>query len=312
MSPTASAPRHTILCSDTVLEGLRCAAGGSGNSKCALCPQCQRRTKLYRLGDGRRKCAVCGKRFSPGGRRDERRLRQLADILLYFCLDFPALRTSAITGYRQPTVDRLYRNIRQAITRENWDTKRIRLASGLETTDREFSSAFCRRCRRRSGCRGRVCSDAPVFGVCMEKSGEVLLDPLADEPLLQDGMYVPPIIRGAPKDPYAQYGGFICHGTFHRFTDRQKDGHMRDGLEQFWSWAEERLRRYHGMHTENLGFYLKELEWKYNHRVMGPEEQALALIPLLLPSDWFLRNEGKYRGDNAVPRGGRRVCDRRR
>lgn len=56
---------------------------------------------------------------------------------------------------------------------------------------------------------------------------------------------------------------------------------MHDGCEQFWSWVEERLHRYHGIRTENLGSYLKELEWKYNHRTMGPLEQAIALIALL-------------------------------
>lgn len=55
---------------------------------------------------------------------------------------------------------------------------------------------------------------------------------------------------------------------------------MHDGLEQFWSWVEERLRRYHGIRMENLGNYLKELVWKYNHRAMGPLEQAITIIPL--------------------------------
>lgn len=281
--PHATAPhRHRILCSDAVLEGLRCAAGAGGSRKRISCPQCRKRTKLYCLGDDRRKCAVCGKRFSPGGKRRDRRLQQLADILLCFCLDLPALRASAITGYRQPTVDLLYRSIRRAIAGENWGTTHIRLASSLETEDRQFTSAFCRRCRKRPGCRGRLCRDAPVFGVRVEGEGEVRLDPLPDEPLLRGGMVVPPILRGVPKDPYARYGGFICHGTFHRFSDRQDDGHMRDGCEQFWAFAAERLRRYHGMRTENVGFYLKELAWKYNHRAMGPEEQALAIIPLLM------------------------------
>lgn len=282
MSRAASAPRHSILSSEIVFTALRRAAGASGQRKRTLCPQCRTRTALYRLGDGRRRCAVCGKRFSLGGKRSDRHLQQLADILLCFCLDFPALRASAITGYRQPTVDLLYRNIRRVIAGEHWGTMHIRLASSLETEDRQFTSAFCRRCRKRSGCHGRLCRDAPVFGVRVEGDGEVRLDPLPDEPLLRGGMVVPPILRGVPKDPYARYGGFICHGKLHRFSDRHNDGHMRDGCEQFWTWTAERLHRYHGMRTENLGFYLKECAWKYNHRALGPEEQALALIPLLV------------------------------
>lgn len=280
---SSKALRHRILCSDTVLSHLRSSAEKEGHDsqKRILCPQCQKHTRLYRLGDNRRKCSVCGKKFTEKGERYERRLRQIADVLLCFCLDFPALRASEITGYRQPTVDLLYRRIRQVIAEEDWGTKRIRLASNLESTDRKFSSAFCKRCRKRPGCRGRLYHDAPVFGVRIESNGEVRLDPLTDEPLFQHGIYCPPIVRGIPKDPYAQYGGFICHGTFHRFSNRENDGHMCDGCEQFWSWAEERLHRYHGIRMENLGNYLKEIAWKYNHRAMGPIEQTLALIPLL-------------------------------
>lgn len=272
-SPKASHQR--IICSDAILAHLRSPASR------LLCPRCQKRTKLYLLEDGRRKCAACGKKFSPRGKQKERSLRQRADLLLCFCLEMPATQASKITGYRQPTVDLQYRNFRQAIAKEHWGTPKIRLARGIEPTDRAFSSAFCKRCRRRPGCRGRLCHDAPVFGVRLEKQGVVRTDPLADELVLNDGLYCPPIMRGTPKDPYARHGGFICHGTFHRFTDRKESGRMRDGLEQFWSWAEERLRRHHGMRTENLGLYLKELEWKYNHRNMNPIEQAQALTALL-------------------------------
>lgn len=273
--PAMQKTPHRILCSDAILTRLKDGAARP------LCPRCQKHTKLYRLGGDRRKCSVCNKTFTENGPRHQRRLRQIADILLCFCLDFPALRASEITGYRQPTVDLLYRKIRQAIADEQWGVQRIRLSSTLETTDRAFLSAFCKRCHKRPGCRGRICRDAPVFGVRIEKNGGVRLDPLSDEPILRNGMYVPPIVRSAPKDPYAQYNGFICHGTFHRFSNREDDGHMRDGGEQFWSWAQERLHRYHGIRTENLGMYLKELEWKYNHRAMDPLDQALTLIPLL-------------------------------
>ena len=284
----SKSPHHRILCSDAILAYLRSPATP------LLCPRCQKRTKLYLLGDGRRKCIACGKKFSLRGKQKERSLRQLADLLLCFCLDMPATQASKITGYRQPTVDLRYRDLRQAIAGNHWSAQRIHLASTVEITDRGFSnSAFCGRCRKRSGCHGRICGDTPVFGVRIDNTGEIRLDPLADDPILRSGMYCPPIVRGTPKDPYARYGGFLCHGTFHRFMDRKESGHMRDGLEQFWSWAEERLRRHHGMRAENLGYYLKELEWKYNHRTMDPVEQAKVLVPLLPPK--LLSSENRHR-----------------
>ncbi|MBI3336228.1 hypothetical protein HYZ98_01530 [Candidatus Peregrinibacteria bacterium] len=244
-----SVTRDRILCADTILTKLRCAVG----------------TKEY-------------------SERRERQLQQLADILLCFCLDFPVQQAARLSRYRQPTVDLVYRKIRSAIARCQWGPRRIQLATTLEVTDREFSNSnFCRRCHKREGCHGRISGDAAIFGVYID-DGNIRIEPLPDEPILKGGMYDPPIVRGTAKDPYARYGGFICHGTFHRFRDRDTDAHLQDGLVQFWSWAEEKLHRYRGMRAANLGLYLKELEWKYNHRTMDPLEQACALIPTL-PDD---------------------------
>jgi ribosomal protein L37AE/L43A len=55
-----------------------------------LCPSCQSRTRLYALSDGRRKCSACGRKFSRGKKTDATRLRQYADTLVCFALDFPA------------------------------------------------------------------------------------------------------------------------------------------------------------------------------------------------------------------------------
>jgi len=279
--PRPTIPSHRVICSDAIVTHLRSPTAHP------LCPRCQKHTKLYRLGDGRRQCAACGKKFSPHGERRERKLRQLADILLCFCLDLPATEAAKITHNRQPTVDLLYRGIRRSIAETHWGPRRIQLSSTVETMDRGFSnSAFCRRCRKRPGCPGRTRGDASVFGVRIEQGEAIRIDPLNDELFLSCGMYHPPVVRGSSKESYAQYGGFICHGTFHRFADRKEDGHLHDGLEQFWSWAGERLRRHHGVRMANLGNYLKELEWKYNHRAIGPIEQACALIPLL-PQELF-------------------------
>lgn len=244
---TTSAVHDRILCADIILTELRSSLG-------------------------KKECSE----------RQERQLQQLADVLLCFCLDFPVQQAARVSRYRQPTVDRLYREIRRAIIEEHWDKRRIVLASTIETNHRRFpQSAFCKRCHKRAGCHGRVCGDAAVFGVRTDDGGAIRLDPLPDDPIQKDGMYYPPIVRGPAKDPHAKYGGFICHRTFHRFGDRKEKNHLQDGLAQFWSWAEERLQRYHGMRTQNLGLYLKELEWKYNHRTMDPLMQACALIPLL-------------------------------
>jgi transposase len=39
-----------------------------------------------------------------------------------------------------------------------------------------------------------------------------------------------------------------------------------NGLEGFWSFAKERLTKYHGISPKRFPLYVKELEFRYNHR----------------------------------------------
>jgi len=79
------------------------------------------------------------------------------------------------------------------------------------------------------------------------------------------------------------YAGFICCGKFHRFT---KDEKGKDGTEQLWTWIRERVRSHHGIWKRNTGYYLKEMEWKYNNRFLEPELQARKIIDLM-PMDFL-------------------------
>lgn len=42
-----------------------------------------------------------------------------------------------------------------------------------------------------------------------------------------------------------------------------------NGLEGFWSFAKERLMKHHGIAPGNFPFYLKDMEFRYNHRHDG-------------------------------------------
>jgi transposase len=39
-----------------------------------------------------------------------------------------------------------------------------------------------------------------------------------------------------------------------------------NGIEGFWSFAKQRLMKYHDVNSKKFPFYLKELEFRYNHR----------------------------------------------
>lgn len=39
-----------------------------------------------------------------------------------------------------------------------------------------------------------------------------------------------------------------------------------NGIEWFWSFAKERLIKHHGISPAKFLLYIKEMEWRYNHR----------------------------------------------
>jgi transposase len=51
-----------------------------------------------------------------------------------------------------------------------------------------------------------------------------------------------------------------------------------NGLEGFWSYAIERLKKHHGISPKHFPLYIKELEFRYNHR----KEDLLPLMVNLI------------------------------
>lgn len=81
----------------------------SDSSRHLLCPMCCIRTKLNILGDGRRKCTICGKKFRINKVTEGKKIQQCAQILLCFCLDLAARRTAQLTQCRYKTVHLYYK-----------------------------------------------------------------------------------------------------------------------------------------------------------------------------------------------------------
>jgi hypothetical protein len=246
----------------------------SDGSRHLLCPHCKLRTKLNTLADGRRKCTVCGKKFRVHKVTQENKLQQCAEILLCFCLDFSPHRTALITHHRYRLVTDFYDHFRRLITEKSLPQEKIEL---LETENEEqtHDTTRCKWCKSRIRA-GSPQGSPPVFGVQLRESGEVYIDPLKDEEAVLHFHTF-----GAQEEASGRregYAGFICCGKFHRFT---KDEKTNDGSQQLWTWIRERVRTRHGIWKRNTGFYLKELEWKYNHRLLDPEVQARKLIDLM-------------------------------
>jgi len=131
-------------------------------------------------------------------------------------------------------------------------------------------SYFGGRCK---GKRGRGAGHkVPVFGI-LERNGIVKVEVVKDvsaESLLN--MTVETVRRGSIvyTDKFRSYDALMFCGYRHLRIDHKKlfsSGRVYiNGLEGFWSYAKERLGKFHGVSHKKFPLYLKEMAFRYNNR----------------------------------------------
>ncbi len=126
---------------------------------------------------------------------------------------------------------------------------------------------------RRKGKRGRgAAGKVPVFGI-LERNGVVRVEVVKDvkaRTLLD--LTVKTVRRGSIvyTDKFKSYDSLMFCGYRHLNLDHKKffaNGKVYiNGVEGFWSYAKERLIKFHGISKEKFPLYLKEMEFRYNNR----------------------------------------------
>jgi transposase len=70
-------------------------------------------------------------------------------------------------------------------------------------------------------------------------------------------------------DYYKSYDSLVSYGFKHQRINKEQrfaNGKVYiNGIEGFWSYAKERLMKYHGVSNEKFIYYLMELEFRDNH-----------------------------------------------
>jgi len=257
----------------------------SGN---IICPKCKVRTKLYKLKDERRKCSRCGKKFVVKRKKEQKQLKLYADVIVGFSLDFSALKTARLFKYRYADVLNFYKQIRKLLVIESIGMDKL---SGVVEADESYFGGVNRKrnkkYRKHKVGRGRGTDKTPVFGI-RERGGEVFIDLLKDlSGKTVEGLISSKVTMGSKvmTDEFTSYKGLIYKGYIHRFVEHNKDEYGKgnvhiNGMENFWSWSKEQMYKFHGVFKHNLIYYLKELEWKFNHRQMRPEDKAIFIAKL--------------------------------
>jgi transposase len=182
-----------------------------------------------------------------------------------FVLEVPVNRAYRELGIAYNTTHKIYSKIRELIYR--FSTRDERVLSGEIEMDESYFGG------RRKGRRGRgSLGKIPVFGI-LERRGKVRVEVVEDvsaESILRSA--IKKVKRGSIiyTDRFRSYDGLVMYGFRHERIDHGKrfaNGKVYiNGIEGFWSYAKERLLKFHGVGRENFVYYIKELEFRYNNR----------------------------------------------
>ncbi len=197
-------------------------------------------------------------------RISEHKFRQ---IVKYFSLDLEAKKVAYLTRLNRNTINRYFNLIRNRIA-EFCETETP--FRGEIEVDESFFGA-----RRVKGKRGRGAgSKTIVFGI-LQRGGKVYTEIVPDcaKATLQA------IIRGKVNpesiihsDKWRGYNGLVDLGykkhyrVHHQNNEFAKGKRHINGIESFWSFAKNRIIKFHGVSKPNFYFHLKECEFRFNYK----------------------------------------------
>lgn len=231
------------------------------------CPRCGA-GELYDLATQRLRCAGCHHTFSLfsstalTGVRLSR--REIAHLVYLFVLGVPSYRARHYTGVSLKTMQRLYTRFREALYTQS--LQELRALSGEIELDEALFGGH-RKGKRGWGARGK----RAVFGL-YKRNGHVLTFPVPN----RNHATLLPLIEAhtAPgslyyTDDYHAYASLRVRGA--HVVVSKKEGRPRgrdhiNGIEGFWSYAKHWLYQYRGVPQHHFPLYLKEVEWRFNHR----------------------------------------------
>lgn len=185
-------------------------------------------------------------------------------LLDYFSLGVPAYRLRFKTPYSLPTIERFFRIIRWAIYQQGL-TETHPLNGSLEMDETMFGGR--RKGRRGWGAGGKVIA----FGI-YQRNGHVKVFPVPN----RKHQTLTSLIINHTKpgglyytDDYHAYTFLSIRGN-HVVVEKEKGqpkgrDHL-NGLEGFWSYAKHFLYHYRGVPKTYFHLYLKEVEFRFNHR----------------------------------------------
>ena len=233
-----------------------CAANFLRGRKCVFCGS----FRVNRTARGYVKCRHCGHCKSLS------RLRRELIMLKGFYQQQPAYRLANDLGVDIKGVSRVYQRLRQALYHVA-ELEGSKLSGEIELDEAYFGG-------RRKGRRGRGAHGKSVVFGLLEQEGRVytkVVTSVSAEELMQQirqhtrkgSVYYTDAFRGYQS--LKRYGKHRVVNHQKQFVDKRTRNHM-NGIEGFWSYAKHILYNYRGVSKYHFPMYLKEIEYRFNHR----------------------------------------------
>lgn len=234
----------------------------------------QKRLTSFYLG---RKCIFCEKRtvcitarryvkcLNCKKQKSLKRLRFELSVLLCFVEQRPANQVAVEYGISYQKVARIFRDVRELLFHQ-CELEGKKLSGEIEIDEAYFGG-------KRKGKRGRAAAGKSVVFGLLERDGRVytrMVQTLTAENLMS-------IIKAKTRKGSVYHTDtFKSYNSLHQFGKHLKVNHSKEmvsahhnhinGIEGFWSYAKHKLYNYRGVSKSNFPLYLKEMEFRYNHR----------------------------------------------
>lgn len=213
---------------------------------------------LSRLADKRVWCSSCRKKYSL------HKLKRDLEVLYYFYLEVSARKCAQELHFDYQTVSSRYSQYREAII--EYSEQEFKKLRGLVEADESYFGG------RRKGNRGRgAFNKQAVFGI-LERNGRVYTAIVPDVTAKTLFEHIQKKTRKGSvfyTDDFKSYKDLKQYGKHNRIKHSKTfgKGHNHiNGIEGFWSYAKERFYKYHGISRGNYLSYIKEMEFRFNHR----------------------------------------------
>lgn len=225
-------------------------------------------------------------------------LRLWYEIIYGFAIGLPAYKLDKVlktNDYKK--IYESYKTIRLAIIQRS-EKEKIKFTGTVEVDESYYGGLFknlrkeTRRRLRLEGKakrgRGAKYRKQPVFGI-YKRNGKVYLElvPDAQKQILEK--VIKKKVEKKEKifsDTHTGYRGLIGLGYIHKTVNHGEEEYVKgkvhiNGIEGFWGLSKTNMHTYKGVRKKNWKCYLKEMEFRYNNRILEYDDLTVKIIEVL-------------------------------